>query len=269
MMARRGYTQWNTFKTDDVTFALGMDRNGKTAINMLVQPNCTDVAFVTPACVTNWPRVTGDGNYGTLWGPSDINKAKYSLDLTDGSINGADNPNFTDFANMLEAIDDKLLDFVHSNQLKILGRKNLTREEVKMLQIRSVRAKYDKTSGALIGHSIQMTTAKFAWDGMGGKFARKVNICDQAGIVVINGNVAPGDVVAATAYANQVYTGVGGDKFGIHWSFKDISVVCQRNKLEVKSSVPVFALQQYSFGQAYDDNSMADCTIVDRQFSDP
>lgn len=30
-----------------------------------------------------------------------------------------------------------------------------------------------------------------------------------------SGTVAPGDVVAVTMFANQVYTGVGGDKFGI------------------------------------------------------
>ena len=149
---------------------------------------------------------------------------------------------------------NKLLDYVHNNQLKILGRKNLTREEVKMLQIRSVRPKYDKMSGALIGHSWQTTTSKYTWDGMGGKIARSVNVCDKEGVVVPNGTVAPGDVVAATAYVNQVYTGVGGDKFGIHWSFEDVSVVCQRAKLEIRSSVPVFGATTYEFGLPYDTN---------------
>ena len=269
MNARRNYTQWSDFPTNDVTFALGADRAGKVAINMLLQPHCTDVAIVTPACVTNWPRVTGDGNFGTMWGPTDVHKAKFSLDLTDGAINGQDNPNFSAFATMLEAIDDKLLAFVQANQLKILGRKNLSHDEVKMLQIRTVRPKYDKMSGALIGHSVQMTTSKFAWDGMGGKFARKINICDTTGTVIPNGTVAPGDVVAATTYANQVYTGVGGDKFGIHWSFEDISVICQRMKLEVKCNVPVFATQQYSFAQPYEDPTHAVPSVdVERQFSD-
>lgn len=265
MNTRRNYTQWKEFEASNVTFALGQDRSGKAAINMFVQPNCTDVAFVSPACVTNWPRVTGDGNFGTMWGPSDITKAKFSLDLTDGAINGIDNPNFEAFAEKVNAIDEKLLDFVLSNQLKILGRKNLSREEVKMLQIRSIRAKYDKMSGSLVGHTLQMTAAKFMWDGMGGSFARKINVCDHGGTVIQDGNVAPGDVVAATCYANQVYTGVGGDKFGIHWSFEDISVVCQRSKLELKSSVPVFASQNYSFGQAYEHTTQA----TPSQFSDP
>ena len=249
--SRRAYTAWESLDVAEVKFALGADRSNKTTISMVVGPACADVAVVTPACVTNWPRVTGDGNFGTMWGPSDINKAKFSLDLTDGPINGSENPDFNKFGDMMEAIDDKLLDFVHNNQLKVLGRKNLTREEVKMLQIRTVRPKYDRLTGQLVGHSVQTTTSKFAWDGMGGKYERRINICDHQGNVVPNGNVTPGDVVAATVFANQVYTGVGGDKFGIHWSFEDISVVCQRSKLEIKTQIPVFAEKTYEFGQSY------------------
>ena len=268
MHANRSYTPWNAFDASNVTFALGLDRSSKTTINMLVQPNCTDVAIVSPACVTNWPRVTGDGNFGTMWGPTDVTKAKFTLDLTDAPINGIPNEHFASYKQMMDAIDDKLLDFVHNNQLKVLGRKNLSIDEVRMLQIRTVRPKYDKVSGALIGHSIQMTVQKFAWDGMGGKYAKDVNICDKNGTVVPNGNVSPGDIVAATTYANMVYTGVGGDKFGIHWSFEDVSVVCQRSHLESKATVPVFGTQCYEFARPYEaSTNMIVCDGSD-QFSD-
>ena len=259
----RTFIQWEQCDPAQITFTLGVDRSNKAVISMLYGPTLHEVAFVTPACVTNWPRVTGDGNFGTMWGPTDVLKAKFSLDLTDGCINTEENRTFAAFSAFLEKIDDKLLDFVQSNQLRLLGRKNLSYEEVKMLQIRTVRPKYDKQSGVLVGHSVQMTTSKFAYDGIGGKFARKINICDQYGKVLPNGNVAPGDVVAATAYANQVYTGVGGDKFGIHWSFEDISVICQRAKLEAKSAVPIFAATQYEFAQPYEQYD-----FTDKQFSD-
>jgi len=265
MMSRRNYSVWGSVEPQNVTFAMGTDRAGKVTLSLLVQPSNTELALVTPACVTNWPRVTGDGNFGTMFGPQDIQKAKFSLDLTDAHINGIANPNWENFSNLLEAIDDKLLDFVHNNQLKILGRKNLTREEVKMLQIRSVRPKYDKMSGSLIGHSWQMSTSKYTWDGMGGKIARAVNVCDKEGSVVLGGNVAPGDVVAATAYVNQVYTGVGGDKFGIHWSFEDVSVICQRAKLEIRDRVPAFNQLQYEFGVPYEHVTP---TGGEEQFSD-
>lgn len=266
MMTKRNYGQLAS-QVPELIFALGTDRQGKPTITMMTGASSpVDVAFLSPACVTNWPRCTGDGNFGTMWGPADIQKAKFSLDLTDAAINGEENPHFAPFAALLEQVDDKLLDFVHNNQLKVLGRKNLAREEVKMLQIRTVRPKYDKGSGVLVGHSVQMSTGKYAWDGMGGKFARTINVCDHTGAVVPGGNVAPGDVVAATCYANQVYTGVGGDKFGIHWSFEDVSVVCQRAKLEVRTSVPIFATATYDFASTYDDStSVMDTTP---QFSD-
>jgi len=69
--------------------------------------------------------------------------------------------------------------------------------------------------------------------------------------VIKNGIVCPGDVVAATMYANQVYTGVGGDKFGIHWSFEDVQVLCQRHKLEDRTEVQAFAKHTYPFASEY------------------
>ena len=70
------------------------------------------------------------------------------------------------------------------------------------------------------------------------------------------------------SYANQVYTGVGGDKFGIHWSFEDVSVVCQRSKLEVRTSVPVFATAKYEFASTYDDSVTTMEATETTQFSD-
>tara|TARA_Y100000385_G_scaffold22110_1_gene21575 strand:- start:334 stop:1161 length:828 start_codon:yes stop_codon:yes gene_type:complete len=244
---------YSSIDVSNVSFALGTDRNGKTTVSMIYQPAGSEVALVTCPALSLWPRCSGDGNFGTMWGPTDITKAKYTLDLTDNAINDQPNTEFEEFRATLERIDDALLDFVTENQLKILGRKNLGRDEVKMLQIRSIRPKYDKVSGVLNGHTINLSTAKYAWDGMGGKYARKITICDHKGQAIPNGTVSPGDVVAATIYANQVYTGVGGDKFGIHWSFQDVSVVCQRGSLEQKSEVPAFTSVDWAIGKPYVD----------------
>jgi hypothetical protein len=234
-------------------FTLGVDRAGKTQVNMTYGPASGDVALISAPAITMWPRATGDGNFGTMWGPTDVTKAKFTLDLTDAPINEQPNLEFDQFKRVMETIDDKLLDFVTANQLKILGRKNLTRDEVKMLQIRSIRPKFDKMTGTLTGNSLNLSTSKFAWDGMGGKYARQVTICDHKGVTVPNGTVSPGDVVAATIYANQVYTGVGGDKFGVHWGFQDCSVICQRSNLEMKTEVSAFTETDWAFGRAYVD----------------
>lgn len=249
----RNYTPFTEMNASNIVFALGQERQGKPTIAVVYGETAAEVALVTPACITNWPRCTGDGNFGTMWGPTDMMKTKFTLDLNDTPINGEDNTLFAKFAEFVTAIDDKLLDFVFGNQLKILGRKNLSREEVKMLQIRSLRKKVDKMTGADNGDHIQLTAAKYVWDGMGGKMAKPINVCDRAGAVIAEGVVAPGDVVAATMFANQVYTGVGGDKFGIHWSFEDVSIVCQRSKLERRTEVPAFQGMgaQYAFGADY------------------
>ena len=174
----------NALDVTNIQFALGTDRSGKPMVSMRIEPNGAEVAMVTCAAVTQWPRCTGDGNFGTMWGPTDPTKAKYTLDLTDAPINEQPNADYAIFKEKMESIDDALLDFVTENQLKILGRKNLSRDEVKMLQIRSIRPKYDKMTGALNGHTINLSTSKHAWDGMGGKYARKITICDFAGQTV-------------------------------------------------------------------------------------
>ena len=46
--------------------------------------------MVSAAAVTMWQRVNEDGNYGTMWGPTDPSKAS-SLDLTDAQVNGKAN----------------------------------------------------------------------------------------------------------------------------------------------------------------------------------
>lgn len=250
----RNYTPFNQIDSNQIQFSLGQDRQGRPMIGMTVGAAASDVAIVSPACVTNWPRVHGDGNYGTMWGPTELAKAKYTLDLTDAAINGTANSFFADFTQLMNTIDDKLLDFVTEHQLRVLGRKNLGRDEVKMLQIRSVKPKYDKTSGQLLGHALQCSTAKFQSDGVGGRFSRQINVCDHTGKVVSGGVVHPGDIVAATIYANQIYCGVGGDKFGIQWSFEDVQVICQRSRLAQKTEVSAFGCAQYDFAQPYTDD---------------
>ena len=156
----KAYLSVTDLDAENVRFALGSDSKGKVSISLTYGPTLTDLAMVSPPAVTLWPRVTGDGNFGTMWGPSDITKAKFTLDVTDVPINDRPNDAFAAFKEKLDIIDDKLLEFIHQNQLKVIGRKNLAKEEVRMLQIRSVRPKYDKNTGNMTGHSLNLSTTK-------------------------------------------------------------------------------------------------------------
>ena len=80
-----------------IAFALGADRNGKVTVIMTYQPGGGDVAIVTAPAITMWPRCSGDGNFGTMWGPSDVTKAKFTLDLGDAPINDQPNTEFEAF----------------------------------------------------------------------------------------------------------------------------------------------------------------------------
>ena len=191
--------------------------------------------------MTQYPRVSGDGNFGTVFGPTDIAKAKFQIDICDLPFIGADtNRYWSELASLLDCIDDKLLTFFEANQTKLLGRRNLSRDEVRMLQIRSVRPRYDKETNAVVCHAFNCSSAKYGWDGMGGKVEKKVNVCDHKGQVLPGANVCPGDVVQVTAFANMVYNGVGGDKFGIHWSFEDVAVLMQRSLAQQRTEQPAF-----------------------------
>jgi len=269
MMNARKYQHWNTFSADNITFNWGLTRNGQPKIVMHDSTNGNDVALLTPACVTNWPRCTGDGNYGTQWGPPDVTQAKYEIDLTDSDIDGSTNENYKIWSSKLAQLDEKLLDFVHANQFKVLGRKNLSREECKMLQNQSIKPKYQKDTGVQIGNTFKASIAKYGWDGNGGKRNRQIYICNHNGEVLPDGKVHPGDVVAAKVFVNQIWS-VNG-KFGIHWGFDSVAVICQATKMQIKTEIPEFKFleNEYSFARPYaEDNTVLDAANIASQFSD-
>eukprot|EP00967_Tisochrysis_lutea_P012816 scaffold14334_cov28-Tisochrysis_lutea.AAC.6 len=51
----RHFTPFTEFKAENVAFALGQDRAGKPSIQIVYGELCTDVSFVSPACITNCP----------------------------------------------------------------------------------------------------------------------------------------------------------------------------------------------------------------------
>lgn len=240
------FLQPGTFDKDEIRVS-SRNYNNKERISIMYGHNHRGIAFVTPPAVTNYPRLTGDGNFraGSAFGPTSIDKASFQVDLSNNSIKaGEANCDFDLFLDVVEAIDEALLTFVTNNQWKILGRKNLTREEVRMLQIRSVRQRKDPHTGNLGALCVNLNSKIFYWDQVGNKRRRTIPICDHAGKIEQTLEVLPGDIVSCTMQLNDVYTGVGGDKFGISWQVNEVCVVApyEHTRSDV---VPAFTEQNF------------------------
>ena len=136
------YKPWREVDFRTVRFEQRM-LNGKWRIEV-VKPT---LRCITPAMRTNWPKLGKDADIGTNYGPppEERHKAKYQVDLTDiPAFDGNNTFEFEAFANEVTKADDALLDFMCQNQARYLKRTGLGRDNVMMLQNRSIKTKYDE-----------------------------------------------------------------------------------------------------------------------------
>jgi hypothetical protein len=215
-------------------------------------PTQRSIAFVTPPSKTNYPRVSGDGDFreGAQYGPQTVDKCCFVIDMN-GSCDESE-PIDEFFTRVVQPIDAKILDFMHLHQLRFLGRKNLSKDELGMLQIKSVAQNYSKETGALMPNRMNLKCRKFYNDQVGNKRERQVAVCDCEGRVLEHGSVSPGDVVSCTMHMGDVYYGVGGDKFGVSWQLEDVAVLCQEQHKKQKTDVSAFASIFYTDKHAYE-----------------
>jgi hypothetical protein len=117
-----------------VNFELVQSRASKTktaTIRATYGPDLRPLSFVTPACVVHWPKLHGDGDYGTRFGPSELTKAKYSACATDEDLpSGPNGPMRLWFA-AVKAIDSKLAQFAHAQQTALFKQRSLSLEAVR------------------------------------------------------------------------------------------------------------------------------------------
>lgn len=214
---------------NSVKFSIYDNKNtGKKGVRM------TGLQFLSPPAVTNYPKVGPDGNFGSTYGPENEKDTKYLLDLNSTPVaNGVPNANFTAFRAKLDALDDKLADFMHKNQTVLLGRNNLSLQEIKVLQNRSVKEKYDRDTGDFICYQVKLSTRKYNFVGE----ARPVGIYDKDGAPTqdLPGH---GDVVSAAMQSGMVW--IMGDKFGISWNFSDVCILAARSQIERSSAQSAF-----------------------------
>ena len=243
------YLNANEFKPEEVH--VHVKSNGtKERILVTYGPAMRSLSFVTPPSKTNYPRVTGDGDYreGSQYGPQTPDKANYVVDVNGSCEENEAIDEF--FTKVVKPIDEKVLDFIHANQLRFLNRKNLKKDELGMLQIKSVKHGFNRDTGNPLPPRMDLKCRKFYTDQVGNKREREVSVCDCNGQVVEKGEVNPGDIVACTMHLGEVYYGVGGDKFGISWQLEDVAVLCQEQHKKNKVNVP--ALESVAYAHKHD-----------------
>ena len=213
-----------------------------------------DVAKPTLRCITppgrsNWPKLGKDADIGTQFGPppEERHKAKYQVDVTDiPAFDGTNTIEYEQFAKELAKADDALLDFIHQNQTRYLQRTGLSRENIMMLQNRSIRTKYDE-EGQPTHRSFVLRTPLMQFNTAGLLAETPMCICNHAGRVV-NTEVHPGDVVSVLAYVRGVY--VLGDKFGLQWGFEAVSLIARGPPLPPPTEFKAFEAQPaYSYAE--------------------
>ena len=243
------YLNLTDFDSDLINVTTIHGRNGKENLYLSYGPNHKQISFITPVCETRYPRVNGDGNLNTAYGPTDPKKINFTLDLHEAD----DTSSYQRFMEVLDMIDDCLLKYVFKNQAKILGRRNLSLDEIKMLQIRSAKTKIDKWNGEAMSPAVHLTTKKFYRDQCWNERERTITLWDAKGNKLDSGNVLPGDLVSASIQADNVYSGVGGDKFGVHWTFNDVCIVCQSMNRNNSVAGEAFASQfeSHPLGREY------------------
>ena len=215
----------------------------RECIHVSYGPLQRGVFFVSPPAPTQFPRISGQGNFtpDNPFAPQQEEKTQFTIDLNCESVDhDLPNNDFEDFLKCIESIDQALLKFVFVHQLKVLGRKNLSKDEVKMLQIPSVKRSMDRDSGMERAAKMEPKLRKFYFDSVKNQCLNEVLVCDHNGKVVEGGEVRPGDIVCVTVHLAGVYTGVGGDKFGINWNFREVQVVCQSAHKRRKTKVDAF-----------------------------
>jgi hypothetical protein len=189
----------------------------RTVVKLSYGPSRRAIAFVTPPCVVDWPKLHGDGNFGTQFGPTEVDKAQYTMGVTDKLLPTGEHE-MAPYFDALRAIDDALVACVHANQKELLSSRGLSKEEVRGKLQATVKPKYE--DDALAYNRQNMSTRKFTWSGD----ERTLRITDVRKQPLAE-PVAHQDVCVVATQVDCVYTGLMGSMFGIKWSIAEVMLL--------------------------------------------
>ena len=188
---------------------------GKSQIKLGYGPTRKAIAFVTPPCVLDWPRLTGEGNLGTKFGPTEPDKAQFTVGLTDRPVPEVPAEAMCMLFTAINQIDHILATFVHQNQKELLGCRDLSLEAIKGKGNASVKPKYDEQGDLKIYDRMNLATRKFTWNGE----ERVLKLTDASGNPLAEDQPPRHEDVAAVAFqVDYCYTGV--NLFGVKYAVR-------------------------------------------------
>ena len=197
--------------------------NDKAKVKLSYGPAKRAIAFITPPFVCDWPQLSGYGNYGSKFGPTELDKAQYTVGVTNRPLDPETNKQLDMYFNALRSIDAALTDFVHANQKELLHTRDLSRDEVKGKLSATVKPKYEED--LLVYHRQQLSARKFDFHGQ----ERHLKIVDAQRREYV-GEVHHEDVLMAAVQLDCVYTGLAGGLYGCKWTLLEVMHVNRAGK---------------------------------------
>jgi hypothetical protein len=203
----------------------------KTSVRISYGPARRSIALVTPPCVVDWPMLHGDGDFGSKYGPPELDKAQYKVDVTDQGHAHEDREAIAKYFGVLRAIDDKLVAFVHLNQRELLGTRDLSEEGIRAKLNASAKDKYD-TQDVLQFTKQTLATRKFDWKGR----IVELHIVDAQREAYAK-PIEQGDVCIVAAQIDYVYF-IPQQGFGVKWGIVELMRLCAGTGGAPSSSTP-------------------------------
>jgi len=184
------------------------------AIKITYGPARRALGLLTPAVCVDFPMLHGDGNFGSKYGPADIDKAAYCVGISNKRPVHAseDNSEVNQLFKVLCDIDTKLCRFAHQHQVQLFRTGNASLEEIKAKNQACVRAKIE--GDVEVYKRINLALKIFTPSGE----RRNVRVVDCNFKPMDDVQLRHEDVCMVAMQLDFVYTGVMGHLYGIKWA---------------------------------------------------
>lgn len=227
----------DSFDAEQLHVELGTQRTAsgpKPTIKVSYGEGRRAIAFRTPPVVVEWPRLDGDGDYGTTFGPEDPSDAKFSVGLTDKAPPDGNTKDVARFFAVLKLIDERVVKLVCAEQGKLLKTAGLTELEVAAKMNKAVKPKLE--DGALSHHRVNLSVKKFAPGG-----AQRVIKMRDALRNELSGPTAVkhGDVCMVAMQLDWAYTLSNGN-FGLKYAPIEVLMVSRAQEGSAVSATDIW-----------------------------